>query len=749
MESLDVSDVRMEEGSLRCDANISMRPVGTEAFGTKVEIKNMNSIRSLERALHFEIARQTKALEAGEPIAQETRHWDEDSGATKSMRSKEEAFDYRYFPEPDIPAIEPSEPSGSRRSAPALPELPRARRDRYATEHGLKPEVARVLVGDRASSALFDETVALGADPEAAANWITQDLAGSLNKHGVEPAASPVTPQHIADLIALVADDTVSGAGAKQALEEAVEPPATPSPRSSSARVSARSPTPARSGAIVDEVLAENAEVVEQFRGGKEGVIGFLVGQVMKESGGSANPKLAQELLRERLCRAERARSRCAPRRSRPQRVPFWQLALLRRRRAWSAARSIPFQRMWRSTDPLDTYALCHFTSRGRRRDAGGRARRLGVLLAAGRARRSCKVAAYLALTMLPLALAGPLLVPLLDRAGPRRAISFGAAAGRARRRDLRRAAVRHAAAVPARACPAGAVEGARDHEERPHDGLRPARGRPDAGERPARPPRRDRRRRSPRPFAFVFLKVWGSAGPIYLAAGRLRRIRPLLNLRLPHPRTQPASAPDAVGPRGRIPRSRGARGRRRRHARRERVPALPAGVLAAGRAARPRTGSRCWRRAGVVGTFVADVVAPRVPTTTREEAVVIACVSAACIGALLAFEIFGLPLLTIYAFVAGAATEFGRLAFQSLMQRHAPEGAQGRVFVRYEVLFQLAWVAGAFVPALLPIDFRQGHLDPGGALRPAGDRVAGTARGCGPGNVARGEETARILSPA
>ncbi|MGB7804703.1 MAG: hypothetical protein WBM72_03780, partial [Actinomycetota bacterium] len=113
----------------------------------------------------------------------------------------------------------------------------------------------------------------------------------------------------------------------------------------------------------------------------------------------------------------------------------------------------------------------------------------------------------------------------------------------------------------------------------------------------------------------------------------------------------------------------------------------------------------------GIVGTFVADVVAPRVPTTTREEAVVIACVSAACIGALLAFEIFGLPLLTIYAFVAGAATEFGRLAFQSLMQRHAPAGAQGRVFVRYEVLFQLAWVAGAFIPALLPIDFRQGIL--------------------------------------
>ena len=299
LESLDVSDVRMEEGSLRCDANISMRPVGTEAFGTKVEIKNMNSIRSLERALHFEIERQTKALEAGEAIAQETRHWDEDSGSTKSMRSKEEAFDYRYFPEPDIPALEPSEEWIAEIRA-GLPELPRARRGRYETDDGLKPDVARVLVGDRASSALFDETVALGADPKAAANWITQDLAGSLNKLDVDPAASPVTAQHIADLIALVADDTVSGAGAKQALEEAVatgDPIAEIVERKGLTQVSDSGAL----GAIADEVLAENPEVVEQFRGGKEAVIGFLVGQVMKKSAGSANPKLAKELLLERL----------------------------------------------------------------------------------------------------------------------------------------------------------------------------------------------------------------------------------------------------------------------------------------------------------------------------------------------------------------------------------------------------------------------------------------------------------------
>ena len=150
LESLDVSDVRMEEGSLRCDANISLRPVGQTEFGTKVEIKNMNSIRSMERALDFEIARQTKAIENGEPIVQETRHWDEDAGATKSMRSKEEAFDYRYFPEPDIPPLEPSDAWVDEIRA-TLPELPRARRERYAAELGLKPEVAGVLVADRAS----------------------------------------------------------------------------------------------------------------------------------------------------------------------------------------------------------------------------------------------------------------------------------------------------------------------------------------------------------------------------------------------------------------------------------------------------------------------------------------------------------------------------------------------------------------------------------------------------------------------
>jgi aspartyl-tRNA(Asn)/glutamyl-tRNA(Gln) amidotransferase subunit B len=294
LEALDVSDVRMEEGSLRCDANVSVRPAGAEGLGTKVEIKNMNSVRSLERALTYEIERQTRALENGEPITQETRHWDEDSGTTKSMRSKEEAFDYRYFPEPDIPALEPPTIWVEEIRA-SLPELPRARRRRFTDELGLKPDVARVLVADRDAAEMFERAVGLGADPVASANWVTQDVAG-LRKAG----EGALTPQHVADLVRLLGDDTISGAGAKRALEEAFE---TGDPIEAIVdRLGLRQVSDSGAlGKLADEVIAENPDVAEKFRGGKEGVIGFLVGQLMKKAGGSANPKVAQDLLRERL----------------------------------------------------------------------------------------------------------------------------------------------------------------------------------------------------------------------------------------------------------------------------------------------------------------------------------------------------------------------------------------------------------------------------------------------------------------
>jgi aspartyl-tRNA(Asn)/glutamyl-tRNA(Gln) amidotransferase subunit B len=299
LEALDVSDVRMEEGSLRCDANISLRPSGSEEYGTKVEIKNMNSVRSVERALRFEIERQTRALGAGETLVQETRHWDEAQGVTLPLRSKEYAFDYRYFPEPDLNPVEPDREwiDGLRQD---LPELPAARRRRFSERYGLEPIQARLVGGAVEQAAFFEETVALGADPKAAANWMTGDLAALVRESGTELGASPLKPQHLADLVRLVADGTISTAGAKQALAGAFT-----SGKSIDEIVEERGLAQISDvgalGSVIDEVVSENPGPVEQFRGGKEGVIGFLVGQVMKKTGGAANPQEAQRLLREKL----------------------------------------------------------------------------------------------------------------------------------------------------------------------------------------------------------------------------------------------------------------------------------------------------------------------------------------------------------------------------------------------------------------------------------------------------------------
>ena len=301
LEALGVSDVRMEEGSLRCDANVSVREEGAAGYGVKVEIKNMNSIRSLERAIRFEEGRQREALESGRALVQETRHWDEDAGATTSMRSKEEAFDYRYFPEPDIPPLEPDAAWIDELRAD-LPELPAARRARYEAELGLRPEQARILAASRDWAEFFEQAIDLGAPPAAAANWITQDLAGLLNKAREELRASKVTPAHVADIIRLMDASVLSISAAKQVLEAAFE-----SGEGAEAIVEAKGlrqvSDAGELGVIVDEVIAVNPDPVAQFRSGKEGVIGFLVGQVMKKTGGSANPKLAQDLLRERLSR--------------------------------------------------------------------------------------------------------------------------------------------------------------------------------------------------------------------------------------------------------------------------------------------------------------------------------------------------------------------------------------------------------------------------------------------------------------
>ena len=299
LEALRVSDVRMEEGSLRCDANISVRPAGDTEYGVKAEIKNMNSIRSVERALRFEDDRQREALAAGSSLIQETRHWDEDKGVTLPLRSKEYAFDYRYFPEPDLAPLEPDDGWIERLRAD-LPELPAARRRRFAQEFGLDPDHAK-LVGSSAEWAeYFEEAVGLGADPRVVANWMTGDLAGLLNEARVPLSESRVEPRHVADIVRLVSEGSISVAAGKQVLAEAFvsgKPVQQIVDEKALAQISDESTL----GTVVDEVIAENPGPAEQFRGGKEGVIGFLVGQVMKKTKGAANPQEAQRLLRERL----------------------------------------------------------------------------------------------------------------------------------------------------------------------------------------------------------------------------------------------------------------------------------------------------------------------------------------------------------------------------------------------------------------------------------------------------------------
>jgi len=299
LEALDVSDVRMEEGSLRCDANISTRRAGENALGTKVEVKNLNSIRSLERALRHEEERQRATLERGEALVQETRHFDEERGTTHTLRSKEEAFDYRYFPEPDLPPLAPDRTWVEDLRA-SLPELPAARRERYVSALGLKPEQARILAASRTTAAFYDRTLGEGAEPKAAANWVTQDLAGLANAARTDLAEGKVTPAHVADLVRMVAEGTVSTTGAKQVLEAAFE---TGEPAGQIVeRLGLRQVTDASAlQAWVDEAIAENPGPVEQFRSGKEGALNAVLGQVMKRSGGSANPTVVRELLLQRL----------------------------------------------------------------------------------------------------------------------------------------------------------------------------------------------------------------------------------------------------------------------------------------------------------------------------------------------------------------------------------------------------------------------------------------------------------------
>lgn len=300
LESLDVSDVRMEEGSMRVDANISTRPVGHPEYGAKVEVKNMNSIRSVGRALEYEEKRQRKALEEGMTLVQETRHFDEKTGTTSSLRTKEFAFDYRYFPEPDMVPFEPDE-AWIERVKNSMPEMPAAKRARFADSYGLSDKDIETLTATTATARWFEEAVeAYGGAAKKVANWILADLYGLLNEAGQELADSKITPVRLADMIRLIDDGTISGKQAKELIAAMFETGDDPSKIVEERGLKQVTDTGAIE-AFVDEVIAENPDAVAKIREGKEGTIGFLVGQVMKKSRGQANPGVVNDLLRQKI----------------------------------------------------------------------------------------------------------------------------------------------------------------------------------------------------------------------------------------------------------------------------------------------------------------------------------------------------------------------------------------------------------------------------------------------------------------
>jgi aspartyl-tRNA(Asn)/glutamyl-tRNA(Gln) amidotransferase subunit B len=294
-----VNDGNMEEGSLRCDANVSVRPAGQSRLGTKVEVKNLNSFRHLRQALEYEIERQADVIDGGGRIVQETRLWDQAGGRTISMRDKEEAHDYRYFPEPDLPPVEVSD-TRLAAARDALPELPAARRARYAQAFGLSAYDAAELTRTRQAGEWFEAVVAAGAPPKPAANWMMGEVARALNDAGLELPDSPLTPPALAELIDLVERRTISSTTAKHVFEVMWS-----SGRAAAAIVAeeglAQISDEGALDAAVAEVVAAHAGPVAQYRAGQAKVLGFLVGQVMRATGGKASPAVVTDLLKRRL----------------------------------------------------------------------------------------------------------------------------------------------------------------------------------------------------------------------------------------------------------------------------------------------------------------------------------------------------------------------------------------------------------------------------------------------------------------
>jgi aspartyl-tRNA(Asn)/glutamyl-tRNA(Gln) amidotransferase subunit B len=294
-----VSDCNMEEGSLRCDANVSVRPRGTQEFGTKVEVKNLNSFRFLQKALEYEIERHIGVLESGGRISQETRLWNQSASRTDSMRSKEKAHDYRYFPEPDLLPVHVSA-AWREEIRSALPELPEAKRTRFVSAYGITPYDAEVLTGTQALADYFEAVTKSGASAKNAANWIQTELLRRLNDSGKEIEASPVSPAALAELLKLVESGQITGAIGKKVFATMFE-----SGRSAQEIVAAEGLAQISDTSAIEqaarEVIAKNPENVAKYKSGNEGVFKFFVGQVMRATKGQANPQAVNDILKRLL----------------------------------------------------------------------------------------------------------------------------------------------------------------------------------------------------------------------------------------------------------------------------------------------------------------------------------------------------------------------------------------------------------------------------------------------------------------
>ena len=299
LQWVGASEADMEKGNLRCEANVSVRRIGDEKFGTKVELKNLNSVRFMQRAIEFEVTRQIGVLESGGQLQQETRLWDERAAETRVMRSKEEAHDYRYFPEPDLAPLKISAEMVERVRS-AMPELPEARRRRFMEQYGLSFSDASQLTSERSLADYYEKAAEVSRNPRAASNWIRSELLRELEGAGLLASASPVRPEDLGELVQLVEDDKISGKQGKEVLIEMFK-----SGKSAATIVAEQGLVQlSDSGeidSIIDQVIAANLAQAEQYRAGKETLFGFFVGQVMKASKGKANPKVVNERLKAKL----------------------------------------------------------------------------------------------------------------------------------------------------------------------------------------------------------------------------------------------------------------------------------------------------------------------------------------------------------------------------------------------------------------------------------------------------------------